>query len=329
MELRLSCPSKAFIAGEYLALYGGPALLAGLHPRFTLTIRRLGGESGQPEGLSQGGDLIAFPAPSHIFHPASPAGKLFLSVEKKLLSYSFVFSDPHKGRGGFGASTAQFLLLWAFLKSLELKAPFHEAELDLKLLHQDYLFFSKNEGEPIEGLKPSGVDLLCQCKGGFEWIERESGIFSEAPWPFADHTLLFVPTGNKLATHDHLKELRELSENHLLELREAMKLLLFSLTNGQLHLFVKSLEDYQNKLKSLGYLASGSAELLLQFKKIPGVLAGKALGAMGADVILLLVEKSQMQKIQQQVFTILPSKERFFSLNEDLSEGLKIEGSIL
>jgi mevalonate kinase len=80
--MKLKIPGKIFIAGEYAALKGLPALTVAVNPGFEFEA-----------SFSQG---------STEFHPDSPAGLLNKEVKGH-------FHDPYLGLGGMGRSTAEFL----------------------------------------------------------------------------------------------------------------------------------------------------------------------------------------------------------------------------
>src|SRR4051794_11791453 len=86
-----SIAGKVFILGEYAVLGGLPALVGTVSPRFKMF-------------LSQTQDFI---------HPDSPLGRLQSWAKKMgLPDLGFRFEDPFEGRGGFGASTAQFAMAY-------------------------------------------------------------------------------------------------------------------------------------------------------------------------------------------------------------------------
>ena len=91
-------PSKTFVLGEYSVLHGGPAILLASEPYFSLRLEEKN-ENKNP------------------FHPLSPAGKLW-ELEPLLKTKSYLFSDPHHGLGGFGASSAEFIALFLQLNFL-------------------------------------------------------------------------------------------------------------------------------------------------------------------------------------------------------------------
>ena len=89
--MTLNVPGKIFIAGEYAALKGLPALTVAVNPSFSFQSQSTG----------------ALP-----FHPDSPAGLFNKNLKGQFL-------DPYNGIGGMGRSTAEFLA--AASSTLDLK----------------------------------------------------------------------------------------------------------------------------------------------------------------------------------------------------------------
>ncbi len=101
MSMVFSIPGKTFLAGEYLALYEGPTLVFLSQPYFELSVNKGHGETA---GI----------------HKESPAGLFIRKHQEYFANFDLKFIDPYSGRGGFGASTAQFLgcyALWLFKES--------------------------------------------------------------------------------------------------------------------------------------------------------------------------------------------------------------------
>ena len=115
-SIELSVPGKVFLGGEYLALTGGTALLAGIEPRFRMLVEETSLEQKNP------------------FHENSPAGKLWLKYQKQLAGYRVRFIDPFEGKGGFGGSTAEFVLLFSFLNFIKSKSLIYETKYKATLL---------------------------------------------------------------------------------------------------------------------------------------------------------------------------------------------------
>ena len=184
-EFRASVPGKVFVLGEYLAMGGGPAVVATVPQRFELKTS----EQGEPV-LS-------------LFHPESPAGRWcrrqggpeFESFEKK-----YLFVNPYEA-GGLGGSTAEFGLVAAL--SQELKVIDRDLALTLwaqyRALHP--------------GPAPSGSDLLAQLLGGawvVEWTEGETPQLEDVKSAFTKMKFLLF-SGSHLAnrktpTHEHLSQ---------------------------------------------------------------------------------------------------------------------------
>ncbi|MCB0406704.1 MAG: hypothetical protein KDD34_00795, partial [Bdellovibrionales bacterium] len=186
MKLRLTAPSKTFLVGEYAILHGGHALLANTEPRFEVIISTPG--EGRCENI----------------HPNSPAGQWARTHREAFEKIDFQFIDPHQGRGGFGASSAQFLLAWAW--SLLDQVPFSRLTegLDLSQILKDYhsLFEEKST-------RPSGGDVVAQSIGGICQVATAPLTMTEKSWPFKDLDFLIIPTGKKINTHKHLEGLSD------------------------------------------------------------------------------------------------------------------------
>lgn len=285
--LVFSVPGKSFLAGEYLALKGGPSLVFASQPRFELVAQP---GHGQVEGL----------------HPDSPAGKLIRDNQSFFSRFDLNFKDPHEGRGGWGASTAQFLSVFAFnewRESCELETL---KSLSLSRLLESYWKYAWNG----EGYRPSGADLVAQYKGSLTLFERVTGHVGVSGWTFADIDFALIPTGKKLATHEHLKSLEDFDSRGL---EAAMGLLRQALSSGNSAQFVTGIRANATALQELGFVAPHTQELCAEFAKKPGVLAVKGCGALGADVLLVVFEKSHKEAFKNHV------------TSADLSHGLEIQ----
>ena len=270
-SLVISVPGKSFLAGEYLALKEGPCLLMSSKPRFELLAQnRAPGSMGELSGI----------------HPDSPAGSFVRTHADFFANYDLHFQDPHRGRGGWGASTAQFLTvyalkLWPESKELETLEP-----LSLSGLLESYWNHAWNG----DGHRPSGSDLIAQYKGALTLFEKRSGLVSSFRWNFPDIDFALIPTGQKLATHEYLRALGEFDSSSI---EVAMKLIHSSLQTYNPDDFVAGIRANADALQSLGLAAPKTQELLDMYLEKPGVLAAKGCGAMGADVILVVYSQKQ------------------------------------
>lgn len=286
-SLVLSVPGKSFLAGEYLALIGGASLLFNSQPRFELAANP---GSGAVVGI----------------HPESPAGKLIQENKAFFSQYDLAFSDPHEGRGGWGASTAQFLMAFVLNEwraSCELETL---KSLSISRLLEAYWKYAWSG----EGLRPSGADLVAQYKGSLCLFERRTGLVGVYSWTFAEIDFAFIPTGQKLATHEHLKTLGAFNEEPL---ERAMGSIQRALQNGDASEFVQGIRANAQALSELGFVASHTQALCQELLQKPGVLAAKGCGAMGADVVLVVYRKTSSDAFKN------------FVTSKDLSHGLEIQ----
>jgi hypothetical protein len=295
-SLRLSVPGKSFLAGEYLALKEGPCLIFNSNPRFELLARP---GTGQFKGL----------------HPDSPAGKLIHAQSEYFQNLDLEFIDPHQGRGGWGASTAQFLaafVLNEWRESCELETL---KSLSVSRLLDSYWKYSWNG----QGTRPSGADLVAQYKGSLTLFEKRSGLMSVYQWPFADIDVAFIATGQKVATHEHLQSLGNFDESGL---QAAMVILQKSLQTGDSVLFVEGLRNAGRALQELGFVADATQRLITSLQAVAGVLAVKGCGALGADVVLAVFEKKERLTLEAALHRLGLEVTAF---SENLSRGFQIE----
>lgn len=269
MSLIFSVPGKTFLAGEYLALQGGPALVFLSQPCFEL------------EAKPGKGNVEAV-------HPDSPAG-LFIRKHTDYFShYDLTFRDPYQGKGGFGASTAQFLSAFAFWLYKTSQQQDMEKVLDLKHLLEEYYQVAWNG----EGQRPSGADLVGQFKGSMTFFEKRKGLIAVKSWPFDDLEFFLLHTGNKVATHEHLKSIKDFDASSL---EKSFNLIKESFEIGNSEHFVQGIDSYANDLKDLGFTCKETLQILEEMRKVPGVRAAKGCGALGADVILAVTQKNQTE----------------------------------
>ena len=295
--MKLSVPAKTFLVGEYLALSGGPSLVVTTQPRFELRVT---------EGAS---------SQANPFHPESPAGRLWAMEEAKLKDVKFEFKDPSGGKGGLGASTAQFGLLYSYLYRFKIAAGWNWAEL-LEIYRKCAW---RGEGHP-----PSGADLVAQLNGGITEFDGRLFEAKAHSWAFPDLVFTLVRTGFKVPTHEHLAQELSIPEERLRVLSVGARTSL--LEENATHL-AENIEAYGRALAQAGFLSSQTKELLEALRKANdelnlGLMAAKGCGAMGADVVLVLHKPSRA-----------PQMRGWFELRgleicgteKDLERGLEIE----
>lgn len=270
--LRLSVPSKSFFLGEYLALEGGPTLLAATLPRFELAV--LPG-SGAVRGVE----------------PASPAGRLISAHSGTFGSLDVEFFDPHAGAGGWGASAAQFLMCYAALERIrENSAHEQAAGIDIERLLSAYVDLAWDG----HGYPPSGADIIAQIEGGIVEFSREDRVVHKHAWPFDDLEFFFVPTGNKVATHEHLRDLGRVDVTVFSAHANSACAALVSRDSAR---FVGAMRGYADELERQALVHPDTGAILQGLDALPGVLARKGCGALGADVVVAIVRSDSAKAI--------------------------------
>jgi mevalonate kinase len=292
VKLNISLPSKTFFVGEYLALKGGPVLTVNTRPRFQMKIG----------GTDQKNKI----------HPESPAGKLLEAHSEFFKNINIEFLDPHLGKGGFGASSAQFAMLYA-LRHIDTHFRFDVQRFyDWKMLLSDYQNLSLKTR-----YLPSGADLIGQVCGGITFFNRSEGKLQNFAWPFSDIGFYILRTGFKVATHEHLSEL---SEFETANFDQASRRVLMGFSQIRSQDVVDGVNQYQNELQKQNKTFDGTLKKLEILRKAKGVLAAKGCGALGADALLVVAEKnSDLQAVFQNQDLQLIATEN------EISKGIKIQ----
>lgn len=209
------------------------------------------------------------------FNVASPAAQ----IAKKLRfdPSTVLFTDPHQGQGGFGGSSAEFL---AVIAQDQTKTSFKEAEC----WKARDMYLSVASG--------SGVDVLVQAFGSGEEnllvaVDLEGKKLKPMNIPSLNAELKLFRTGQKLATHEHLKKVEPPHPDDLAPLVHKAEGAFFKKDKK---LFAEAMNGYGTAMAAAGLLAAHSAAAVKDAMEIPGLLAAKGCGAMGADVIALLHE---------------------------------------
>ncbi len=259
-----SIAGKVFVLGEYAVLGALPAVVASLGPRFEL----------RPCGTG----------PAEVFHPESPAGRFLNSVardEKRV----FEFFDPFSGNGGFGASTAQFALLYAAL---------HGVNDSWQSVWRKYRDLTAESPVP-----PSGADLVAQWHGGV--IRFQGDLVCEDLWDAFDWSKLLVFTataqsGRKVITHEHLQTLARRSlfqenSSFLLQLMTPLTGGIEAIRENDAVKLGSAMSSYAAVLNQAGLESKAATQDREALGQIPGVLGVKGAGALLADAVLVLASK--------------------------------------
>lgn len=271
--LKISVPGKTFLLGEYLALQGGPSLIACTSPRFELSTVVADGNAQASGGRSDD---------SPLFHPESPAGRLLRrDAGREFFRQEWLFLDPHQGAGGLGASSAQFIAAWVALHG---RPKFS----DWRAWIDSY----RNVAWNGHGQAPSGADVVAQALGGITLYDGRTGQAERVKWAFEDLSFTLIRTGIKLPTHEHL---RTSSIPSLEAWRPAVERAALALRTRDGDAFVQAVNTYGDGLRGAGLVAPETEMLLAKLRAAAGagdsrvdVRGLKGCGAMGADIILII-----------------------------------------
>jgi len=290
----LSVAGKTFMAGEYLALLGGPALILSTEPRFRLQVSKTNSQSKCP------------------FHADSPAGRLWAADASFFSHYQIRFEDPYQ-IGGFGASSAQFALLHAFWQLKD--EVFGEAErfFDWHEMLHDYRAFGKTEG-----YAPSGADVVGVCAGGLTWFDRNNGKLQTFAWPFQEMEFFVAHTGRKLPTHEHLKKLTAFAGE---DFEAAMNQIQQGLIHLDFEKFLAGMKVYRQLLVDQKWVTERTLKTVEHLEKNPKVLFAKGCGAMGSDVILAFCEKCHAKDVRHAMTAL---NLQVISDSSQMGQGLQI-----
>jgi mevalonate kinase len=291
-----SIPGKIFLLGEYAVLSGGSALIAAIGPRFRL---KAGG---------------AAPA----FHPQSPAGKL-LGATREFKSRGFAFSDPHEGEGGFGASTAQFALVYGALAE---ETGWDLTPQAVRRVYRELLI----EGSAEQALPPSGADLIAQLSGGVVKFDaaRETIVThtQSADWR---QLLVFsaaAQPGRKVPTHEHLERLGSLGATLIASLGALVDQAEQALLKRDSAAFGRALVEYADVLSSQGLELDQARADRLALCALPGVLGAKGTGALLADTLIAWLDPAANTGTETRGRVIKAAQARGLKL---IADGLKPE----
>jgi mevalonate kinase len=297
MTIEIEIPSKTFLVGEYAVLNGGPALIVNTQAAFHVRIHR-------GQGLAAG------------IHRQSPAGQ-FLRENQALFSrYDLEFLDPHQGRGGLGASSAQFLAAWVFremsltdsIKSL------HGQQWPLPAFRDFKNTLAKHQQEG------SGADLLAQAVGAVAVLRMQPLQSQRRRWPFAEEGFAIFRTGTKVNTHDHLKDMQHntsvaLTSSNLVAIsNQAVQSFEAADWSG----FVQDLRAFRQAQTQLGLVADSTLQILKKLDDQPGVEFAKGSGSLGADTVVVLYKLANKTDVLANI-GLEP-----IATEADLAEGLNV-----
>ena len=257
-------PAKTFLLGEYAALAGAPGIVLTTKPCFELTLSKQVGLEG--------------------IHPESPAGRWWRKQGE--VAFGLQWFDPYLGRGGMGASSAQFLGTYLATEYLKQNRP-----------TQAHMLAAYIEcAWSLEGIAPSAYDVQAQSLSGVVYIDRQHNACQMYDWPFEDIDFVLLHTGQKLATHQHLQAME--LPNHMDVLAAIVHKARIALEQSESELMVDAVNAYHHALEQMHLVAAHSLQQMDALRGRSDVLAIKGCGAMGADVLLLLVKATSTASIR-------------------------------
>lgn len=293
--------------GEYGALLGGPVIVFCNEPKYTLAI--------SPGDFSMKG-----------IHSESPAGKLILKYQDLFSTKKIIFTDPYEGQGGLGASTAQFLGLYAFIQGWDSARLKELSPRDLELLLTEYQECAWDGS----GAAPSGADLISQIYGGFVFFHRQNNFkIEKLQWPSTKIGMMLLKNSVKVPTHEHLKKINldfatfsdgkkdiwNQSQDEVFRLKK-----FFEKDQAQ-DLFL-SVQNFLSFLNSQDFICNETKVALNDLGKIQGVHTVKGCGALGADFLWLTYDISKEAEIVNQLKNL--NYKNIYSLKNFSSDGLTI-----
>jgi mevalonate kinase len=241
-------------------------------------------------------------------HPESPAGKLLAWAEKTVSAevlknalHDLTFEDPLKGAGGFGASTAQFALVYHAIGAAA------GWDLSWKAGWKLYRELTRKE---TEFKSPSGADLIAQWRGGVTWFDT-SKVEAEDLYSCADFSGLMIfsatgQAGRKVATHTHLDDL---DATHLRQsIAPATDAGIAAIRSGDLQALGKAMNEFAQALNGLGLEIPATTADRQALAALPGVLGVKGAGAKQADAVLVLVDPAAGASAREQVQKLAESR---------------------
>jgi mevalonate kinase len=261
-----SAKSKTFLLGEYAVLWGGSAIVLITEPEFQLIVEKNAGNSYQLDGIDEG----------------SPAFLFFTQHRDTFQNLRLRFCDPHNGSGGFGASSAQYVLLHQLYRQLTY------SPWNIKQFLDEYRKHCR------QSVKPSGADCIAQQENQHVYFNSASNHVEHLNWNFDDLDFAILKTGIKVKTHVHLQQLHRMDVADLNNIVEKVR---ESFGDGNSSLLIKNISIFSHLLTEKKLVMDEICHLVSQLLKIKGVLAAKGCGALSADTIIVIFDKRDRENI--------------------------------
>jgi mevalonate kinase len=278
--MKWKIPAKTFLLGEYAAISGAPALILTTHPCFEIS-------------------LVNRPS-LHGIHPDSPAGRWWR--KQNITGYGLDWHDPYNGKGGLGASSAQFVGAFYAVNHLQNK----------KLCRDEMLECYLQVAWDGKGVRPSGYDVIAQSLRGCVLVEQQKDCHCYV-WPFDDLAFILLHTGQKLATHQHLQTLT--LPAYLRQLACIVESAQKAFEQIDSQRLIIAVNAYYQALMDMNLVAEHSKSYIQTLQTNEHILASKGCGAMGADIVFVLVLKTNLNKLLEELKLL---KRDIIATSEDL-----------
>ena len=189
--------------------------------------------------------------------------------------------------GGFGQSTAEYLLVW-FIKNNQSQKKDNFLFADIRKEYRD-LHVNKTT-------KPSGIDLAFQYYGHVCLAKPDEEIYQNMIWPFANLDFYIISTGLKVPTHQHLSDL---NKNQLESLPQLSNEVIQTFLKKDQPGFLEMMDRWVKSLQEKKLTHPHSIEILKHLELVPSIELAKPCGALGADVIIVFFLQPQKQRVRE------------------------------
>jgi mevalonate kinase len=284
-SFNVSVPSKTFLTGEYLSLLDGPAILLNTQPRFHNKFE-----------LNTEKEYYY----NAIEDETNPLHHYWNENEDFLADFDSKFMDPFYGKGGFGASSAHWATFYAFVNQYH---PSMSLFFDKTKNENDFTknidftfvenFLKKYRSYSKSNFPPSGYDVISQWIGKVAYIDVQNKILKKFDWPFNGLSFVLIKSNEKIATHEHLKNLGKDQIPEKL-LRECVAKNLKAFETKSQALLIEGIYDNFEILRDAKLVAPEALKTLDKLHNHEYVLAAKGCGALGADVFCVLIKTENL-----------------------------------
>lgn len=264
--------SKTFFIGEYSVVFGGSCIVFICDPIFELIV-----EKGSKE-------LIGI-------NKNSPGYKFYNLHQSDFKEYEIKFCDPHNGKGGWGASSAQYTLLYKFFLNIK------KMNFNLSLFLNEYRNIAKSGN-----IFPSGADCLSQYYNHNIYYDSSKNIIEKIEWKFPNLDFFILKTNTKISTYKHLRNLVNLDISKLQFFVEQVKNSFNSLDEKE---FLKNFQNFFYELEKNNLVISQTSLLVRKILELKHVKAAKGCGALSSDTILVIFDRGYRDLIESSIMQLI------------------------